>query len=43
MVVLFRSDWHGKVLADRLTKIERGQGEFLTLAVVKGRLQKLTP
>jgi hypothetical protein len=33
-------DWHGEVLADRLAKIERGEGEFLTLAEVKARLQK---
>ena len=31
-------DWHGEVLADRLAKIERGEGEFLTLAEVKARL-----
>ena len=33
-------DWHGTVLADRLAKIERGEGEFLTLDEVKARVQK---
>jgi hypothetical protein len=33
-------DWHAEVIADRLAKIERGEGEFLTLAEVKARLQK---
>lgn len=33
-------EWHGQVLADRLAKIERGEGEFLTVAEVKARLQK---
>ncbi len=36
-------DWHGAVLADRLAKIEHGEGEFLTLAEVTARLQKPTP
>ncbi len=36
-------DWHGEVLAERLAKIERGDGEFLTVAQVKARLQKPTP
>jgi hypothetical protein len=36
-------DWHGEVLAERLAKIERGEGRFLTLAEVKARLQKPTP
>ncbi len=36
-------DWHGEVIADRLAKIERGEGEFLTLAQVKERLQKPAP
>ena len=31
--------WHGDVLADRLAKIDRGEGEFLRLAQVKARLQ----
>lgn len=34
--------WHEEVLADRLAKIERGEGEFLTLAELKKRLQKPT-
>ena len=34
--------WHGDVLASRLAKIERGEGEFLTLAQLKERLQKPT-
>ena len=33
-------DWHGEVLADRLAKIDRGEGEFLTLAEVKARIEK---
>ena len=33
-------DWHGEVLAARLAKIERGEGEFLTIPQVKKRLQK---
>ncbi len=36
-------DWHGGVLADRLAKIERGEGEFLSLTELKTRLQKSTP
>ena len=36
-------DWHGAVLAERLAKIERDQGVFLTVAQVKERLQKSTP
>ena len=35
-------DWHGEVLAGRLPKIKRGEGEFLTLADAKARLQKPT-
>jgi hypothetical protein len=34
--------WHGEVLASRLAKIERGEGEFLTVAQLKERLQKPT-
>jgi len=34
--------WHGEVLANRLAKIERGEGEFLTIAQLKERLQKPT-
>jgi hypothetical protein len=33
-------DWHGDVLAERMAKIERGQGEFLTIPQLKERLQK---
>ncbi len=36
-------DWHGEVLAARLAKVERGEGEFLSLAEVKARLQKPKP
>ena len=36
-------DWHGEVLASRLAKIERGEGEFLSIAELKTRLQKPTP
>ena len=36
-------DWHGKVLATRLAKVERGEGEFLTIPQLKERLQKPTP
>jgi putative addiction module component (TIGR02574 family) len=32
--------WHGDVIAARLAKIERGEGEFLTLAELRERLQK---
>ena len=32
--------WHGEVLAARLAKIERGEGEFLTIPQVKERLQE---
>ena len=35
--------WHEDVLASRLAKIERGEGEFLTLDELKARLQKPTP
>jgi hypothetical protein len=34
--------WHGDVLADRLAKIERGEGEFLSVVEVKACLQKPT-
>ena len=33
-------DWHKKILAKRLAKIEAGKGEFLTLAQLKKRLAK---
>lgn len=36
-------DWHGEVPAGRLAKIERGEGEFFTLAEVRARLQRPTP
>jgi hypothetical protein len=35
--------WQGRVLDERLGKIERGEGEFLTLRQVRERLQKPTP
>ena len=34
--------WHEDVLASRLARIERGEGEFLTVAQLKERLQKPT-
>jgi putative addiction module component (TIGR02574 family) len=36
-------DWHGELLAARLAKVERGEGEFVSLAEVKARLQKPKP
>jgi hypothetical protein len=33
-------DWHGDVLAERMAKIERGEGEFLSMQQLKERLQK---
>jgi hypothetical protein len=36
-------DWHGDVLAERMAKIERGKGEFLTIPQLKERLQKPVP
>ena len=30
-------EWHGRVVAERLSKIERGEGKFLTLDEVKRR------
>ena len=36
-------DWHEKVIATRLAKIQRGEGEFLTIAELKARLNKKTP
>lgn len=30
--------WHGQVLSDRLEKIQRGEGKFLTLREAKERL-----
>ena len=32
--------WHKKVLAKRLTKVEAGKGEFLTIVQLKKRLRK---
>ncbi len=36
-------DWHTEVIATRLAKIERGEGEFLSIAELKERLQKPAP
>ena len=36
-------DWHGEVIATRLAKIERGEGQFLSRAELKERLQKPAP
>ena len=36
-------DWHGEILAERIAKIERGEGEFLTLEEAKARLLKPAP
>ena len=33
-------DWHGDILAERMVKIERGEGEFLSIPQLKARLQK---
>jgi hypothetical protein len=33
-------DWHGDVLAERMAKVERGEGEFLSMQQLKERLQK---
>ena len=33
-------DWHGDVLAERMAKIERGEGEFLSIAQLRERLDK---
>ena len=33
-------DWHGDNLAERMAKIERGEGEFLSIPQLKERLQK---
>ena len=35
-------DWHEEVVAARLAKVERGEGEFLTIPQLKDRLQKPT-
>jgi hypothetical protein len=34
--------WHGKILSQRLAKVEAGKGEFLTVAQLKKRLAKRT-
>lgn len=36
-------DWHGEVLATRVAKVERGEGEFLSIPQLKERLEKPTP
>ena len=36
-------DWHETVIARRLARIQRGEGEFLTIAELKARLSKQTP
>ena len=33
-------DWHGDILAERMAKIERGEGEFLSIPQLKERLKK---
>lgn len=33
-------DWHGEIVAARLAKMERGDGEFLTLDELEARLRK---
>ena len=33
-------DWHGDILAERMAKSERGEGEFLSIPQLKERLQK---
>jgi hypothetical protein len=33
-------DWHREVLAARRAKVERGEGEFLTIPQLKQRLQE---
>ena len=33
-------DWHGDLLAERMAKIERGEGEFLSIPQLKERFQK---
>jgi hypothetical protein len=36
-------DWHGEVLATRVAKVERGEGELLSIPQLKERLEKPTP
>jgi len=33
-------DWHEEILSSRLAKVERGEGEFLSVAELKMRLHK---
>ncbi len=33
-------EWHGKVLAARLARVEAGQGDFLALSELKKRLRR---
>ena len=35
--------WHGEILAERMAKVERGEGQFLTLAEVQARLHQSKP
>jgi len=36
-------DWHGDILAERMAKIERGEGKFLSIPQLKDRLQSRAP
>jgi Putative addiction module component len=36
-------EWHREVLEGRLAKVKRGEGEFLTIAELKERLEKSAP
>ncbi len=36
-------EWHGELVAERLAKLERGEGELLTLDEAKARLLKPKP
>ena len=33
-------DWHGEVLGERVAKVKRGEGEFLTVPELRQRLLK---
>jgi putative addiction module component (TIGR02574 family) len=33
-------DWHKDILTERLAKVERGEGEFLSLDEARARLRK---
>ncbi len=35
--------WHAEAVAERLAKVERGEGRFLTLAEVQARLHQPNP